>query len=263
MDVVISMFNFPQVNQEYFKSFITIHFIFILFLIVISFHPLPYGRYSGANLKLNGTITWILMESPSLLIPLYMIWNSNNKSLSFFSSQILYLIPFMVHYFHRCLIYPFHLCNYCIPLYTGLIAVCYTSFNGYLQAAYILNLPDHPMSPLEMLRYLIGIVIFIVGMGINMHADYYLIKLSKNKKYKGQYFIPRGYLFEYISCPNFFAETLEWLGYAISNWTLCSWGFFFQTFFTLIPRGYHHHKYYQDKLKDYPVGRRAVIPFIL
>ena len=257
--------NYPEENQGFLMSLVLIQFILIAFLLIISIIRLPYGRYYDTNLQLRGGVTWFIMESPSLIIPLYLIYNFKDEStfLTFFSSKTFYLIPFLIHYCHRCLIYPLHMQSNSMPLFTAMLGITYTTFNGYLQPKYILSLSNSPMSSLSMLRYIVGITVFFIGMFINLQADYYLIKLSKNKKFKGQYFIPRGYMFEYISCPNFFGETLEFFGYAICIWTLCGWGFFLQTFFTIIPRGYHHHQYYKDKFADYPPTRKAVIPFIL
>ena len=267
MEVVLSCLslNFPERNQGFYANLILLQICFTLFLIVLSFYPLPYGRYSQTNLKLNGRVSWIIMESPSLLIPLYSIWSYEDKSvpLTLFSRNILFLIPFLIHYFHRTLIYPFFIRYSNMPLFALFLGFSYTLFNGYLQTTYILDLQDSSVSCFAVFRSLLGIIIFAVGMVINIQSDYYLIELSKNKKFKGQYFIPRGALFEYISCPNFFGETLEWFGFAIYTWTLCGWGFFLQTFFTIIPRGYHHHKYYQRNFEDYPTRRKAVIPFIL
>ena len=267
MELVISSLslNFPVTNQGFFTNLILLHFGSSLFLVVISFYPLPYGRYYKTKLKLNGRISWAIMECPSLLVPLCMIWTYSNStdSLALFSANIFFLIPFLLHYFQRAIIYPFYIRYSGMPLYVLFLGFCYTLFNGYLQSTYILDLPNLPMSSSAAFRSLLGILLFAVGMAINIHSDYYLIELSKNRKFERQYFIPRGALFEYISCPNFFGETLEWFGFAIYTWTLCGWGFFFQTFFTIIPRGYHHHTYYQKHFEDYPRQRRAVIPFVL
>ena len=267
MEFVVSLLNlnYPEENQGLLMTLIYVQFVLILFLIIVSFIRLPYGRYYDTNLQLKGRITWFIMESPSIIIPLYLMhtFKDNRVFLTFFDLKTFYLIPFLVHYCHRGIIYPLYIQSNSMPLFTALLGITYTTFNGYLQPKYILSLSNSsPLSSLSMLRYAVGIIIFFIGMYINLQADYYLIKLSKNKK-KGQYFIPRGYLFEYISCPNFFGETLEWFGYAICIWTLCGWGFFLQTFFTIIPRGYHHHQYYKDKFSGYPPNRKAVIPYLL
>jgi 3-oxo-5-alpha-steroid 4-dehydrogenase 1 len=96
-------------------------------------------------------------------------------------------------------------------------------------------------------------------MAINIHADTYLLSLRRQNK---GYQIPRGYLFEYISCPNYFGEILEWTGYAIACWSVPAAAFAFYTFTNTGTRGYSHHKWYKTKFEDYPKSRKAVIPFV-
>lgn len=55
---------------------------------------------------------------------------------------------------------------------------------------------------------------FVVGMAINIQSDGILVNLRKASATKGksEYKIPRGGLFEYISCANYFGEIVEWWG---------------------------------------------------
>ena len=75
--------------------------------------------------------------------------------------------------------------------------------------------------------------------------------------------VPQKGLFKYISCPNFFGEIVEWLGFAIMTWSPAGLAFFLWTFFNLVPRALSHHKWYKRTFKDYPSERKAVFPFIL
>ena len=96
---------------------------------------------------------------------------------------------------------------------------------------------------------------------INVSSDEKLIHLRK--KSTSGYQIPRGGLFEKISCPNFFGEIVEWAGFAIICWSLPALSFFVWTFCNLVPRALAHHKWYRSNFSDYPPGRKAVFPFIL
>jgi steroid 5-alpha reductase family enzyme len=110
-------------------------------------------------------------------------------------------------------------------------------------------------------QFIVGISLFFVGFYINNKSDTYLIGLRKGKQ-KG-YVIPREGLFNYVSCPNFFGELLEWLGFAIMTWSVAGLAFFLWTFFNLVPRALSHHRWYKSTFPDYPKDRKAVFPFIL
>lgn len=64
-------------------------------------------------------------------------------------------------------------------------------------------------------RFRLGILCYIVGTIINSYHDSLLIGLRKttNDDSKSNYKIPRGGLFEYVSCANYFGELMEWWGY--------------------------------------------------
>ena len=255
--------NYPVENQGFLMVLVLIQFVFIIFG-VISIFQTSVGDQNDTGQQINGKLTMRAMSGLSIAVALYVLYTYNDESvfLTFSSSKILFMIPFLIHHFHRCVIYPFLMKGSTIQAFVAIFGTVYGMFNSYLQNKYVLSLSNSPMSSLSMLRYAVGITIFFIGLFINLQADYSLIKLSKNRK-KGQYIIPRGFMFEYISSPNFFGETVEWLGYAICVWTLCGWVLFIQTFFTLIPRGTNRHQYYKKKFSDYPPNRKAVIPFIL
>lgn len=66
-------------------------------------------------------------------------------------------------------------------------------------------------------RFLIsGILASIIGAIVNSYHDNLLINLRKTSSSSSSTFnykIPRGGLFEYVSCANYFGELLEWWGY--------------------------------------------------
>ena len=76
------------------------------------------------------------------------------------------------------------------------------------------------------------------------------------------YQIPFGGMYELISCPNYLGETIEWIGYAITTGSMAGKAFAFYTFANLAPRAQQHHQWYQQKFPDYPVNRKAYIPYI-
>ena len=95
---------------------------------------------------------------------------------------------------------------------------------------------------------------------INVTSDNKLISLRKEKM---GYKIPNGKLFNLVSCPNYLGEIIEWFGFFILVPSIASLSFFLWTSFNLIPRALNHHEWYNEKFKNYPKNRKAVIPFIL
>ena len=76
------------------------------------------------------------------------------------------------------------------------------------------------------------------------------------------YQIPRGGMFELVSCPNYLGETIEWSGYAMCTGSLAGLAFAFYTFANLAPRAQQHHHWYKETLPAYPANRKAYIPFL-
>jgi len=131
-------------------------------------------------------------------------------------------------------------------------------------------------------QFFLGLALFVMGMGINLHSDATLRHLSKAKQQKREhqrqqkqqssyssnnntgYQIPHGGFFEYVSAPHYFGEIVEWLGFAVMNQcSLASVAFVTFTAANLIPRGVAHHAWYRRTFADdYPKYRRAVIPFV-
>ena len=101
---------------------------------------------------------------------------------------------------------------------------------------------------------------FICGAIINFKSDNILIKIkAKNNDYK----IPHGFFYNYISCPNYFGEIIEWFGFYVMTLSFPALIFMIWTIANLLPRALATHKWYKSKFNDYPKNRKAIIPFVL
>lgn len=142
------------------------------------------------------------------------------------------------------------------------MAFGFNLLNGYLQARWVSHYKDdYENEELFWWRFLGGLLIFVVGMWVNVWADKVLVGLKKQGD--GGYKIPRGGLFELVSCPNYFGEIMEWFGWALMTWSWVGFGFFLYTCANLMPRARATRLWYLEKFKDdYPKDRKAVIPFI-
>eukprot|EP00796_Vickermania_ingenoplastis_P011103 gene11103-7729_t len=156
---------------------------------------------------------------------------------------------------------------------------------------------------------LLGFVLWGCGVAINTQADYYLLRLrqvarSAEGKRRAKhdpvandhYCIPYGGWFDYVSCPNFFGEMLEWAGYTLVMWTstaaifipqghdtdsiddalgplqrlpcltalAAAGSFAIYTAANLLPRAAAHHRWYASTfgIEYTTLHRRAVLPMI-
>lgn len=57
------------------------------------------------------------------------------------------------------------------PLAPSLVAFCVSAVNGYVQARYLTNYTYYDLSWFYDPRFLIGHVLFLLGMAINIHSD--------------------------------------------------------------------------------------------
>ena len=70
-------------------------------------------------------------------------------------------------------------------------------------------------------------------------------------------------MYNYISCPNYFGEMIEWLGFSIMTLSLPALVFFIWTVANLFPRALATHNWYRKEFSEYPENRKAIIPYII
>jgi 3-oxo-5-alpha-steroid 4-dehydrogenase 1 len=106
-----------------------------------------------------------------------------------------------------------------------------------------------------------GCVLFFTGFAIHVYADMQLQQLRK--MHGPEYHAPQGGMYRLISCPNYFGEVIEWIGWAMLTWSPAGLVFALWTAANLIPRAVASHKWYRNCFADYPRDRKAILPFIL
>jgi 3-oxo-5-alpha-steroid 4-dehydrogenase 1 len=224
----------------------------------------PYGRHTGKNWgpMIDNKLGWILMESPSFFIfVLLVLLGSKSQSVAVW---ILFSL-WAIHYFNRSFVFPMRTktSGKKMPVIIMFSAILFNLVNASLNGYWFgFVAPPYPDNWITDPRFIIGGLVFITGFLINQMADRTLIGLRKGGK--SGYFIPRGGLFNYISCPNFFGEMVEWSGFAIMAWNLPALSFAVWTIANLIPRALDHHRWYKRYFKDeYPKSRKAIIPFVV
>jgi hypothetical protein len=231
--------------------------------IILLFVTAPYGRHAtgGWGRTIPNRMGWILMETPALAWFLFFILTGKAEK-----NAVFWIITslFSLHYINRSLIFPFRIKTRGkrMPLLIIMMAVFFNTVNSCINGYYVGTLQDqYNDSWLTRPLFIIGVLLFLTGMIINLAADEQLILLRKNCD--NGYRIPHGWLFSKISCPNFFGEIMEWLGFALLCWSLPALSFLVWTICNLVPRALDHHRWYKKQFKDYPADRKAVFPYLL
>lgn len=245
---------------QYFNYFWIVLALVILLILLFTGIRAPYGRHASSKwgIQMPNNLGWILMELPALLtFPiLFFMGERQAGPLSY-----LLLCLWLLHYGNRTLIFPLRLKTKGkkIPLTIVLSGMFFNVVNGFLNS-YYLGFLAGPDESILSINVILGLLIFSSGFAINQISDSKLISL---RKANNGYQIPRGGLFNYISCPNHFGEMVEWCGFAIIAWNLPAFTFALWTCCNLLPRALNHHAWYRENFTDYPAERKAVIPGIL
>jgi len=229
-----------------------------------------YGRHKGDKTAwwwgpgVPTRAAWIVMEAPSAL-GFAAIYFMGDRALA--SVPLLLLAMWQAHYFHRSFVYPFVRRvqpGDTTPLLVPLLAFATNLGVSFLNAA-ILSWSQigrgYELSWLLDPRFLIGAALFAAGWHINRKADAMLAALRQPGE--TGYRIPRGWLYEKVSCPNYLGEFLIWTGWAIATWSTAGLVFLLWTLSNLLPRALENHRWYRRTFVDYPGQRRAVIPGLL
>ena len=222
----------------------------------------PYGRYSSSSWgpMISNKWAWMIMELPVFIVLYFFVY----PDIILFSLPYLIMISlFSLHYVNRIFIFPFriHTNGKKMPIVIMSSAIFFNIMNGFSFGYYFSHFANYTNEWLFDPRFMIGALLFFVGLFINWKADNILIHLRKPGE--TTYKIPHEGLFDKVSCANLFGELVEWLGFAILCWNLPGLTFFIWTAANLIPRALAHHKWYKEKFSEYPLHRKAIIPYIL
>eukprot|EP00761_Pharyngomonas_kirbyi_P012315 gb/GECH01012342.1/.p1 GENE.gb/GECH01012342.1/~~gb/GECH01012342.1/.p1 ORF type:complete len:304 (+),score=39.89 gb/GECH01012342.1/:1-912(+) len=180
--------------------------------------------------------------------------------------QMIALVCWSIHYAKRLLetVFVHRFSHATMPL----INLPRNSSYYYIFAVYIAYYVNHPLfTPPPSLMHYIGLGIFVVGETCNLICHLMLRNLrpagSKVRK------IPRGFLFEYVSCPNYTAEISSWIGFTLMTSSLPAALFTLAGCLPMTQWALKKHKNYRKEFDGkegrelYPQNRRAIIPFLL
>lgn len=242
-------------------------------------------------MELVGPITFLVAL---IRAPLASGTSTPPLNLSLRDPRTLLALLYIVHYANRAVISPLRSpprskAHISIPL----AAIFFNLVNGSLLGAYLTSPGAHALlgsssasssSAFSRTSFWLGLGLWATGFAGNILHDEVLMNIrrdalkkadNKGSGQKPHYGIPRGYLYRYISYPNYFCEWVEWAGFSLAaapfpvlsyaglTTAAPPWLFFFSEVFLMGSRAYRGHLWYHDKFPEYPKERKAVIPFIL
>ncbi|KAH8087831.1 3-oxo-5-alpha-steroid 4-dehydrogenase-domain-containing protein [Cristinia sonorae] len=274
---------------------------------ITMFIDAPFGRFTPQSdwqrmFLIDGRVSWILMESVAFPIFGYAFLKSPLSATNFDSAPPLTLSHpptllaalYIIHYLNRAIISPLRSpsrskAHIVVPL----SAVGFHMANAFLMGAYLSSpqADTYLHGAFQRPRFWIGLAVWTVGFVGNIVHDEVLLNIRRNAKVKGKakeednngkdkqehYAIPHGYLYKYISFPNYFCEWVEWLAFAVaaaptpaftSTAALLAsieppYIFLTSEIFLMMPRAWRGHLWYKKRFPDYPKERKAAIPFLL
>ena len=241
--------------------------------IVLHFVEAGYGML--LNPKWGKTISnktaWFCMELP-IFVSMLILWACSDYRFEIVPA--IFLILFQIHYFERVFIFPFQMKGKSrMPITVMIMGVSFNIMNAMMQGYWIFYLAYRPEYKalfvqagtgwLLSWQFISGTILFIVGCIINLHSDYIIRHLRKEKD-DTKHYLPKGGLFNYVTSANYFGEIIEWLGFAILTWSLSGLVFFLWTFANLVPRARAIHKRYKSEFAEEMKGKKLkrVFPFI-
>lgn len=240
---------------------ITALVVFVALHYIDAGYGMMYTRKWGP--AVNNRVGWIIMESPVFVAMFVLWWFSDRKSELV---PLLFLLLFELHYFQRSFVFPFLIRgNSKMPLSIIFSGVVFNMFNAFMQGGWIFYISpegSYPVSWITDIRFIIGVIVFFVGMAINLHSDNVVRNLRKPGDTK--HYIPRGGMYKYVSSANYFGEFVEWCGFAILTWSFAGAVFALWTFANLAPRAKRINNLYRNEFGDEftKLKLKNIIPFI-
>lgn len=227
----------------------------------VSFVVAPYGRHAreGYGPSVPARVGWVVMESPAVFALLFFYFTGPSPLQP---GALALLGVWLLHYLHRTFVFPFRMRaeGKTMPVFIVSLAIAFNLFNAYVNGRWLSAEGRYPASWLTDPRFVVGVGVFLAGFAINLWADGVLRALRAPGE--TGYRVPRGGLYEYVSCPNYLGELLEWTGFALAAWSLAGLAFVAYTAANLAPRARAHHRWYLEKFPDYPRSRKALVPFL-
>lgn len=213
--------------------------------------------------SLNNKAAWIIMEAPAFLL-MALIWSLSPRATE--AAPCVMAGLFELHYFQRSFIFPLLMRGKSrMPLAIMLMGMTFNSINAYLIGGWLFHMAPagfYSVSWLYSPLFILGTVIFFVGMAINIHSDHVIRSLRAPGDTR--HYIPRKGFYRWVAGANYFGEFTEWVGFAILTWSAAGAVFALWTFANVAPRAKSLSARYTNLFGEEftSLNLRYIIPFI-
>lgn len=235
--------------------------VFIALHFVNAGYGMMYTKKWGPSV--NNRLGWVLMEAP-VFVAMALLWAFSSRRME--AAPLVMFLLFELHYFQRSFIFPMLLKGKSrMPLSIIAMGVVFNLINALMQGGWLFYLSSaerYDPSWLCSWQFILGTLVFFLGMGINLHSDSVIRNLRKPGDTR--HYIPRRGMYRWVSSGNYFGEFVEWTGFALLTWSWAGAVFALWTFANLAPRAKSIHERYSkefgeefDRLK-----LKKIIPFI-
>ena len=193
------------------------------------------------------------MEAPVFIVML-VLWAGSERQ--FETVPLLFFLFFELHYFQRAFIFPFLMKGKSrMPIAIMLMGVVFNVLNGLMQGEWLFYLAPEGLYTDAWLgtpSFWLGVILFFIGMGINLHSDSVI-----------RHYLPQKGMYRYVTSGNYFGELVEWIGFAVLTCSPAAWVFVLWTFANLAPRANSIRNRYREEFGKDAVGKKKrMIPFI-
>lgn len=240
-------------------------FLAVIVFVALYFVKAGYGMFRTRSWgwSVPNKVGWVLMEAPSFVVMGLWAWKAGVEA---YTPQAVFVGLFMLHYFQRSFVFPLLMKGKSrMPLAIMAMGILFNVINATLLAASFFScaLPGkyEPATFWTNPLPWVGLIIFFIGMAINLHADHVIRNLRKPGDTR--HYLPEKGFYRYVTSANYFGELVEWTGFALLTASPAAWVFVWWTAANLVPRADAIYKRYCEEFGKQAVGsRKRIIPYI-
>lgn len=237
----------------------------VIVFVALYFVDAGYGKFYNKKWgpAINNKLGWVLMEAP-VFIAMLLLWLCSDRRGDLVRLAFLFL--FELHYLQRSFVFPFRIRGKGkMPLSIILMGMTFNTLNALMQGGWIFYVsPDsyYPSDFLSQPVFVIGFLVFLIGLFVNIQSDDIIRNLRKPGDTK--HYLPKDGMFRYVTSANYFGELLEWVGFAVLTWSWSGAVFALWTFANLGPRAARIYDRYKAEFPGEMDTKKVkrIIPFI-